>query len=33
VVQSPNLALHWYALRRAIRSRRETALASAKETG
>ncbi|MBL3701167.1 ABC transporter permease [Sulfitobacter sp. BDSS02] len=33
VLQSPNLSHHWYALRRAAQSRRETAMASAKETG
>ncbi|MGR3562935.1 MAG: ABC transporter permease [Heliomarina sp.] len=33
VLQSPNLSHYWYALRRAAQSRRETAMASAKETG
>lgn len=33
VLQSPNLSHHWYALRRAARTRRETAMDRAKETG
>lgn len=33
VVQSPNLAHHWYALRRAALMRREARLAGIKETG
>ena len=33
VLQSPNLAHHWYALRRAAQARRERAMDTAKETG
>jgi len=33
VLQSPNLAHHWYALRRAAQVRRERAMGAAKETG